>query len=379
MRLMKRILVVTPGYYPAKTYGGPVVSISNLVEIFAGEIEFFIVTSNHELKQQKRLDGINEGWNKVGAAYVLYLDDNQMNEKRFVSICDEISPDGIYLNAIFHRLSTPKLLKIAKTKEIRCILAVRGGLCEQALRFSKVKKILYLQYLKMIMGKNVVFQSTSDEETKGIKKYIGKKAVIFELSNMPLIVDYKKLPLKYEKKKGSIRIIYVSRIHPIKNLDYAIDVLHNVKANVQFDIYGPKEDKQYWEMCQQKISSLPANISVRYCGFLEKEHRHDVFKDYDLFILPTQSENFGHAISEALSELCNVLISNNTPWTDVNQFKAGRAYDLNKKQQFIDYIEKIAMMSNEEIIENRSDIVYYLEEHFQYQKMKQEYLEMFSK
>lgn len=373
---MKKVLVVTPGFYPAKTYGGPVVSISNLIETFTGEIDFFVVTSDHELKDKTRLTGIEEGWNQVGNAKVLYLSDREMTMDVFEKIYNQISPDCIYLNAIFHKLSTPKLLKLARRKQIKCVLAVRGGLCENALQFGRRKKILYLQFLKMIKGKNIIYHSTSQEETAGIKKYMGEKSEIVEISNMPLLINPLELPVKSVKKKGTIRMIYVSRIHPIKNLEYVIDVLKNTTVHVKFDIYGPKENQEYWEKCELKIKKLPSNVQVRYCGFLDKENRNKIFKDYDLFVLPTQSENFGHAISEALSEQCNVLISNNTPWNDINEFKAGRAFDLGEPKKFLQYIEKIAGMSNEEIIENRSDIETYLKYHFKYEDMKKKYLNM---
>lgn len=377
--MMKKILVVTPGYYPAKTYGGPVVSISNLIEAFVAEAKFFIVTSDHELKNKKHLCNISHGWNRVGNAKVLYLSDKEMTKKNFDKLCNQILPDCIYLNAIFHKLSTPKMLRIAKKKQIKCVLAVRGGLCENALQFGRSKKMIYLQYLKLINGRNIIYHSTSQEETAGIKKYMGEKSKIVEISNMPLLFNPLELPTKSEKKKGTIRMLYVSRIHPIKNLDYVIDILKNTTVNVKFDIYGPKENLDYWKKCELQIKGLPSNVQVRYCGFLDRENRNNVFKDYDLFILPTQSENFGHAISEALSQQCNVLISNNTPWNDINDFKAGRAFDLNEREKFLEYIEKIAQMSNEEIIENRSDIEIYLKHHFEYEDMKEKYFDMLCK
>ncbi|HJF39694.1 MAG TPA: glycosyltransferase [[Clostridium] spiroforme] len=373
---MNKVLIFTPGFYPAKTYGGPVASISNLIEAFAKEIEFFLITSDHELNDKKCLSGVKRGWNQVGFAKVLYLSDKEMTRKKFEKIIDQISPDCIYLNAIFHKLSTPQFLILARRKKVKCVLAIRGGLCENALQFGRIKKLIYIQFLKIIKGKDVTYHSTSPEETATIRKYMGKKAHIIEVSNIPLLRNPLDLPNKSWKEKGTVRMIFVSRIHPIKNLDYIIDILNNVSSKVQFDIYGPKEKRDYWEKCEAKIQRLPPNIQVHYCGFLDKSVRDEIFKNYDLFVLPTLSENFGHAISEALSEHCNVLISNNTPWNDINNFKAGRAFDLNEKERFSDYIEHIAQMTNEEIVDNRSDIDDYLRSHFNYDCMKNKYFEM---
>jgi glycosyltransferase involved in cell wall biosynthesis len=43
-------------------------------------------------------------------------------------------------------------------------------------------------------------------------------------------------------------------------------------------------------------------------------YSREILHKYDLFILPTLNENFGHSIVESLSVGTPVLISDNTPW-----------------------------------------------------------------
>ena len=63
---MRRVLIVTPGYYPAKTYGGPVVSIKNLTDLLGDKIDFYILTSNHELNENKMIEGLPQGFSSYG-------------------------------------------------------------------------------------------------------------------------------------------------------------------------------------------------------------------------------------------------------------------------------------------------------------------------
>ena len=70
---------------------------------------------------------------------------------------------------------------------------------------------------------------------------------------------------------------------------------------ITFDIYGPKEDKRYWDLCKEIIDSLPKSIEVNYMGPIENENVNDMFQNYDLFFLPTKGENFGHVILESMS------------------------------------------------------------------------------
>lgn len=374
---MKRVLIVTPGFYPAKTYGGPVVSIKNLTDALGGEIDFYILTSNHELKQSDAIAGLPEGFSQRGKAKICYIPDKNMNEAYFKRVIDEVNPDCIYINAIFHKLLSPPMIKLSKKRNIRCVIAPRGGLCENAMRFSKYKKLFYIQYLKAIMGKNICFQSTSDEESSAIKYFFGTEIEMKQLTNLPKEIDLDANTYRVSKQKGEIRVIFFSRIHPKKNLKYALEVISNVTCNCQFDIYGPIEKEEYWIECENVISRMPENVKVNYCGYLENDDLQSVMGKYDLFFFPTLSENFGHVIAEAISEKCNVLLSDNTPWNDVNDQMFGRAFSLSQKEMFVNYIEQIALLSEDDIQQQRSHILTYWNEHFNFEELKKRYISLF--
>jgi len=128
----------------------------------------------------------------------------------------------------------------------------------------------------------------------------------------------------------------------MKNLQFALEVLLRVRTRVCFNIYGPKEDCAYWKKCEKTISSLPSNISVTYNG----EVRHDdVVRSIggnDLFFLPTCGENFGHVIFEALDAGMPVLISDRTPWVDLEEAKVGWAIPLDNLQKYVDVIHEVS-------------------------------------
>ncbi|MBR4731246.1 MAG: hypothetical protein IK081_00600, partial [Lachnospiraceae bacterium] len=72
---MKKIMIFIGGYLPGKKYGGPVTSISNFADYLGDEYEIRIVCNNHDLKETAPYKNISEGWNQVGKANVLYLED----------------------------------------------------------------------------------------------------------------------------------------------------------------------------------------------------------------------------------------------------------------------------------------------------------------
>ena len=254
------------------------------------------------------------------------------------------------------------------------MLAPRGELCTGAFR-KKYKKIPYITALKILgLIRDVHFQSTSDEETETIKKWFGvSESKLHFLTNIPSIPK-EEYPHR-QKESGSAWLIFLSRIIWKKNLLFALQCLREVKGNVQFDIYGPIEDKEYWEKCQQEIKTLPDNIKVNYCGLIGHDEVHKTFAQYDAFLFPTLSENFGHVIVEALSVGCPVIISDQTPFTDVGEYGAGWALNLESQEAYIKAVDCITGESEEQIKERRDHASEYFIGKMKLSDMREKYAE----
>ena len=97
--------------------------------------------------------------------------------------------------------------------------------------------------------------------------------------------------------EDKLKIIFLSRISPMKNLDFALSIFSSVSAEVQFDIYGPKENLEYWKQCNLQIISRPKNIYINYRGSVLTENIQEVFSNYDLLLFPSRGENYGHVIA----------------------------------------------------------------------------------
>lgn len=193
--------------------------------------------------------------------------------------------------------------------------------------------------------KDVYFQSTSDDETNAIKKYLkAKNNNIFYLPNIPSIPS--RNIERLEKKEGEGDFVFLSRIHPKKNLVSALSFFNSVKGSVRFDIYGPIEDSDYWSECQKVIEKLPKNITVNYCGLTSHDEVHNVFSRYNGFLFPTFSENYGHVIAESLIAGTPVIISDQTPWNDVSIFNCGWAIPLSDKKSFCEKIQAIVDLND---------------------------------
>jgi glycosyltransferase involved in cell wall biosynthesis len=165
------------------------------------------------------------------------------------------------------------------------------------------------------------------------------------------------------KKPGELSVAFLSRVSPIKNLDGALRMLAAVRQRVTFDIYGPIEDSHYWDACQALIKALPAHITATYRGTVEHDAVARTLAGHDLFFLPSRGESFGYAIVEALAAGCPVLISDRTPWRNLNERGAGWALPLDDEDRFVAVLEELALADRDVLNQMRARAVsYYAQE-----------------
>ncbi|MCF6242471.1 MAG: glycosyltransferase, partial [Bacteroidales bacterium] len=183
------------------------------------------------------------------------------------------------------------------------------------------------------------------EEKKEIKN-IFKNNTIWEAVN---ITDSPINSIKEKKEDKTFSFLFASRISPIKNIDFLVNIfLRRVfSKDITIDLYGPIEDKEYWNKCMILIKQLPDNITCNYHGAIDYYSLNNIYSTYDFFILPTHGENFGHAIYSALANGLPAIISNKTPWQDLEIHNAGFVLDLNI-DIFASTIEKCLNLNIEE-------------------------------
>ena len=135
----------------------------------------------------------------------------------------------------------------------------------------------------------------------------------------------------------------------MKNLEFALNVLSNAKCEIIFNIHGPKEDMEYWKKCEALLKNMPRNIHINIFDEYKYEDVSEILSKNDLFFLPTLGENFGHVIHEALHSGIPVLISDRTPWIDIEDYGAGWIGSLDNPLFFTTTIENISIMKRAEL------------------------------
>ncbi len=115
---------------------------------------------------------------------------------------------------------------------------------------------------------------------------------------------------------------------------------------MRFTVYGPKEVESYWKECELLIESLPSSVVVDYVGPIPQNKVHDHLMQHDVFLFPTRGENYGHVVFEALSAGLFVIISDQTPWQDLEQHEIGVALPLSDKKRYAEVLQSASRWSH---------------------------------
>jgi glycosyltransferase involved in cell wall biosynthesis len=358
-RRPKKILIFVDHYLPGFKFGGPVRTIANLVSHLSDRYEFSIFTSDRDKGDtQPYPDLPREQWTQVGKARVFYSANRSLrNIRRRV---EEVSPELLYLNSFFSRVSINVLLakNAGLFPNLPVLLAPRGEFASGALIIKPRRKRAYIELANRArLLKGIALQASTDYEKSEIESHL--LAARSLSTAVPMIasdifeIEPGSQPLenRTNKQSGLLRLIYLARISRNKNLDGALQILKGVTGKVIFSIYGPIGDPEYWATCQNSIRQLPANITVEYKGGLRHEMVPEILHQNDLFFLPTHGENYGHVIVESLSAGCPVLISDRTPWRNLQEFGVGADLPLESPERFQQVLENFVAMDNKNAVE----------------------------
>ncbi len=342
------ILIIMGRYLPGYKDGGPVRSIKNLTDYLGREYNFKILTCDRDHGDRQPYSNIRvNDWNRVGNADVYYVAPGGFKQKIIIDLSRRV--DLVYICGCFSDYSINALIanRFGKIK-VPVVVAAMGLFSPGALQIKRLKKLVFINIFNLLgLFKNVYWSATSEmEETDIINVIKTTKDKIVIAEDLPRIVQKDRI-IKI-KEKGKLKVVFISRFSPQKNLLQAIKILQQVRGDISFTLYGPDEDQAYWNECQKELRKLPDNIKWEWKGNLDSEKVVETLKQYDVFLFPTRGENFGHVIQEALSAGCPCIISDLTPWKELEKQGVGYVIPLEKISLFVSAIEKYTMMEQDE-------------------------------
>lgn len=358
----KRALVFMTYYLPGFKSGGPVRSLSNMVHHLRDSVEFYIVTRDRDLGDSVSYEGVgvDVGWVKIGAANVLYISSAGIGARELFRAIKTIAPDFYYFNSFFDYQFSIRpllLLKFFGVSVQKIIVAPRGEFSDAALALKSLKKTAYIKLSRLLCAYcGIRFHASSAHEKSDIRRNFLRSADVSIAIDLP--AAHSNISLRRDRNTFDVvRMIFLSRITPMKNIDFALSVLQGVTRRVDFHIYGPIEDAEYWSLCKKLILKLPGNISVKYLGVIQQAAVLNELSNYDLLFLPSRGENYCHVIAESLSVGTPVLISDKTPWRDLGVKGFGWDLPLTDVEAFVKIINDVELVSGEIEFRRRKNVI----------------------
>lgn len=342
-----KVLVLCEQYVPAFKGGGSIRTLEAMVEAVPPGIEVAVLTNDKDLGSPNRLLVERNQWTVRNNISVYYVSiDKPWKWGRSWLAARRWHPDVIYMNSFFSlkfSILAQILAQIHWWRGSLMVIAPGGEMNIGALALKANKKRLFLQLYKLLkLSDKLIWHASSQDEVTSIRSVFDAKSIIVRENETLLPVKADPPALAGGKV---LRAVFLSRISPIKGLDVVLRALKRTSQPVILDIYGPDEDAVYAAKCRLIAQEMPAGVSVEFCGTVGADNVRRVLSKYELFLAPTDGENFGHTIAEALSVSCPVMCTPYTPWTRRLQAGGGVVVANREVAAWAEAIDQYASLS----------------------------------
>ena len=370
------IFICIDWFHPAYKAGGPVQSIANMVAQYQKEgVQFRIFTSNEDLDGSVNQSVPFDRWIDYNESTQVWYASPKLHTMQVMKREIKNSNAGIlFIVGVFSWYF--EQLPLFFGKGLVKIVSARGMLHPGGLSQKPLKKKIFLALWNMAgISRRYLFHATDTAEKGFIQQAFGKTSRVFVAGNFPHVFRFQPAT---KKISGSLQLVSIALLSRMKNIALVLEALQHSQHQISYDIYGPIKDEPYWEQCLEIIKMLPANITVMHKGDVVPTKIESVLTNYEVFILPSKSENFGHALYEALSAGKPVITSHYTPFNNLQIQKAGQNVSVQNVTEITAAIDRFAAMPASEFAAWNTGANKYAAGHLDVEVVKGEYDEMFN-
>lgn len=378
-----KILFVTPAFYPAIYYGGPIYSTYELAKALKKQnVEVKVITTNANGKERLKVKTgkFHRLENELPVKYYKSMDSRGTSLSMILNLWNEIkNSDLVYLVSVFSS-PTPFTIFLSRIYKKRLVISPRGQLGGWCInQGSRFKKLWLKLFIKPFLSNLWWHLTAIDEKNDLLSVFQGAKSLVIPNgidTRFIMIKDYEKNKLFFKKYSEEVAenskiIVSLGRMHKKKGFDILIKAYKKVKENIQEAVlFIAGEDFGEKANLQNLISSHNLLDKVFLVGHIEGEEKINFLKNADVFALPSNHENFGLVYGEALAAGTPIVASKYTPWQNADKYNFGRWCE-NTPDHFADAIIEILQLDSIRMGMNGRK---YIEENFSWDKIAKEFL-----
>jgi len=340
-----RVLQVTPAFYPAHLYGGPIQSIYELSwHLGRNGCEVRVLTTN--------ANGLNEVLN-VETSKDLELGVNLRVRYCKRLLRHSVSPslltqlpacvdwaDIVHLRAVY---SFPTIFTLLICKMLgKPIVWTPHGAFQRWKGQKRLQvKVMWERICKLVAPDKMIIHTASEKEAQTAFDH-------FPNVDIAVIPHGIQIPpaVVHESRADHLRLLYMGRLHPIKGIEQLLDACNILKdrsrVNWMLTLAG-QGGLQYTRVLKERINKLGLCKQIQFAGEVINDAKQQIFRMADVLIVPSLTESFSLVVAEALAHEVPVIASTGTPWNRLDEMGCG-LWVSNDPESLAAAIEKITQL-----------------------------------
>lgn len=267
-------------------------------------------------------------------------------KRQYEALLDDIKPDVVHCNSCWMPWFAYAVI-YAKRKGYKVVLTPHGMLEPWIIKrnYWMKKWPALMLYQRRAIEMADCIHATAESEGENIRNMGYDNIEI-----IPNCVEIDGIEMKQSWERNR-KMLYLGRIHEKKGLAFLLETVSDMKRNktwpvdYEVKIVGDRDidSPEYLDVLKKMVLDLDVSDVVKFHDGVYGDDKWQLFREADVFVLPTYSENFGIVVAEALACGTPVITTQGTPWEELVSNNCGWWTEVGKKglkESLLDFMRK---------------------------------------